>query len=133
MRAWLGLWTIMWMSLSVDVFAFTSNGHNVIETAAYRHLLAQSNVDRLSMIAGHPFSGKDALDALIAYRILDRPHEWPEGGSRDPLKSLPVVRSGNLDFILSRQFEGNSQCFHFMARSSDVYWDTTTDPTYGYP
>src|SRR5579872_831217 len=119
--------------LSAPAFAFSSNGHSVIEATAYRHLLARANIARLSAIAGHAFSGKDALDALIAYRILDRPHEWPEGESDDPLKALPRVRSGNLDYILSRQFEGNSQCFHFMARASDVYWDTTTDPTYGYP
>ncbi|HZK75428.1 MAG TPA: hypothetical protein VFD13_00845 [Candidatus Kapabacteria bacterium] len=114
-------------------FAFSSNGHSVIEASAYRHLLARANIARLSAIAGHTFSGKDALDALIAYRILDRPHDWPKGESEDPLMVLPILRSGNLDYILSRQFEGNSQCFHFMARSSDVYWDTTTDPTYGYP
>ena len=116
-----------------SAFAFTSKGHDIIEATAYRHLLERTNIARLSAIAGRPFSGKDALDILIAYRILDEPHDWKSGPTNDPLKSLPIVRSGNLDYILSRQFEGNSQCFHFLARSSDVYWDTTTDPTYGYP
>lgn len=121
---------IVYPSLAV---AFTSNGHEIIEATAYRHLLERSNIARLSEMAGRPISGKDALDLLIAYRILDQPHDWKSGPTSDPLESLPIVRSGNLDYILSRQFEGNSQCFHFLAHSSDVYWDTTTDPTYGYP
>ncbi|MDP4199031.1 MAG: hypothetical protein Q8922_13265 [Bacteroidota bacterium] len=112
---------------------FTANGHNVIEATAYRHLLSRANIERLSAIAGRTFSGKDALDALIAYRILDQPRRWGKNAVADPLNSLPIVRSGNLDMVLSRQFEGNSQCFHFLARSSDVYWDTTTDPIRGYP
>src|SRR5581483_3760393 len=134
MRSWLSYsCAVISVCIAGAAYAFTANGHNVIEAAAYRHLLAQANIERLSMIAGRPFSGKDALDALIAYRILDRPRSWPNGNTKDPLNALPIVRSGNLDYVLSRQFEGNSQCFHFMARSSDVYWDTTTDPTYGYP
>lgn len=124
---------LLTLYLPLRVSAFTSNGHDIIEAMAYRRLLARANITRLSNMVGRPFSGKDALDALISYRILDRPHDWPNGNSNDPLMSLPIVRSGNLDYILSRQFEGNSQCFHFMARASDVYWDTTTDPTYGYP
>ncbi len=113
--------------------AFTANGHDVIEAAAYRRLLGEENVARLSMIAGHAFSGKDALDLLIAYRILDKPRGWSGGYEKDPLNTLPIVRNGHLDYVLSRQFEGNSQCFHFMARASDVYWDTTTDPIHHYP
>lgn len=124
---------VLWMSLPIASYGFTANGHNVIEATAYRHILAQANIERLSMIAGRTFSGKDALDLLIAYRILDEPRGWREGYAKDPLNTLPIIRSGNLDYILSRQFEGNSQCFHFMARASDVYWDTTTDPTYHYP
>ncbi len=127
---------LIWMSLLVlaqGAQAFTANGHDVIEATAYRHLLAQANIRRLSAIAGHVVSGKDALDLLIAYRILARPRDWKDGPVTDVLNTLPVLRSGNLDYILSRQFEGNSQCFHFMARASDIYWDTTTDPTYHYP
>jgi hypothetical protein len=114
-------------------YGWTVEGHNIIEASAYRRLLAMTDIAQLSHIAGHPFSGKDALDLLIAYRILDKPHRWGEKVNDEPLLSMPIVRSGNLDMVLSRQFEGNSQCFHFMAEASDVYWDTTTDPTYHYP
>src|SRR5579883_131326 len=114
-------------------FGWTAEGHNIIEAIAYRRLLDMKAIPRLSWITGKDFSGKDVLDALIAYRVLDSPHRWGLKMSSDLLASLPVVRSGNLDKVLSRQFEGNSQCFHFMAEPSDVYWDTTTDPQYGYP
>ncbi|HEY3875170.1 MAG TPA: hypothetical protein VGM92_06810 [Candidatus Kapabacteria bacterium] len=132
-QLWLVLLSLMMIFHSQAAECFTANGHNVIEATAYRHLLGRMNIPQLSIIAGHPFSGKDALDILIAYRILDAPRGWWRENVKDPLSRLPVIRSGNLDYILSRQFEGNSQCFHFMARASDVYWDTTTDPIHHYP
>ncbi|HWF44262.1 MAG TPA: hypothetical protein VG537_06445 [Candidatus Kapabacteria bacterium] len=133
-RVFIALIILINVSISSSVsYGWIVEGHNIIEAAAYRRLLASSDIERLSKIAGHPFSGKDALDLLIAFRILDKPHRWGEKVNDDPLLSMPIVRSGNLDMVLSRQFEGNSQCFHFMAEASDVYWDTTTDPTYHYP
>ena len=118
---------------STACFGWSLEGHNIIEAAAYRRLLERSEIQSLSWVAKRPFSGKDVLDALIAYRVLDRPRRWGEKTDGDPLHSLPIVRSGNLDMVLSRQFEGNAQSFHFMAEASDVYWDTTTDPVYHYP
>ena len=128
---------ILCLAISVVIpdmcYGWTVEGHNIIEVAAYRRLLARSEIQSLSWVAKRPFSGKDVLDVLIAYHVLDEPLRWGKKADGDPLHSLPIVRSGNLDMVLSRQFEGNSQCFHFMAEANDVYWDTTTDPTYHYP
>ncbi len=103
--------------------AFSYVGHEIIEANAYMRILRNES-PALRMVPG--VAGKHILDTLIAVGVLTAPDCWVNNADcrlhpDDPLRSLPVLRSGDQDFLMAQQFSGRAQSFHFMARSADVY------------
>ena len=115
-----GLW-------GVPASAFELDGHEVIEAAAYRRLLALPVVPG----TGAPgISGRALLGALIATGVLAEPpcfnRDDPRGdcGVEErldfPLQYWPVLRSGAPDLVIDRQLGQQGQCQHFMANTADA-------------
>ena len=116
-------------------FAFQLEGHEVIEAAAYKRLLA------LDVVPGTTVSGRALLATLIATGVLaappcfDRNHLRGDCGGTQrlelPLQYWPLVRSGTPDLVIDRQLGQRGQCQHFMARTSDGL--SPVDPRFGAP
>ena len=107
--------------------AFELDGHEIIEAAAYRRLLALPVVPG----TGAPgVSGRALLGALIATGVLAEPpcfnRDNPRGdcGAEErldfPLQYWPVLRSGAPDLVIDRQLGQQGQCQHFMANTADA-------------
>jgi hypothetical protein len=115
--------------------AFELPGHNIIEAAAYRRLLAMGEVP------GTGVSGRTLLAALIAEGVLATPRCFdpaeprgvcgPEARLETPLAYWPRVLSGELDILVDRQLNEEGQCQHFMAKTSDGL--SPIDPRLGVP
>ncbi len=105
--------------------AWTPEGHEAIEAAAYRRLIARETVPDRGV------SGTEVLRRLIRRGVLEAPPCFePETGSdlaascaaareRAPLDWWPVLGSGSQDLLFSRQLGHRGQCFHFMADDPD--------------
>ena len=107
--------------------AFELDGHEIIEAAAYKRLLALPVVPG----TGAPgVSGRALLGALIATGVLAEPPCFNRDNPRDdcvaeerldfPLQHWPVLRSGAPDLVIDRQLGQQGQCQHFMANTSDA-------------
>jgi hypothetical protein len=118
--------------------AFTVDGHDAIEAAAYRRLVAAPRVDDGS---GETRPGKDVLLYLLRRGYLAKPRCFASDGGRAndacardiaayPLAAWPPLLSKSADLVSERQFSSNGQCFHFMAGTSYV-WKTPLDPRLG--
>ena len=115
-----GLW-------GVRASAFELDGHEVIEAAAYRRLLALPVVPGTGVPG---VSGRALLGALIATGVLAEPpcfnRDKPRGdcGAEErlnfPLQYWPVLRSGAPDLVIDRQLGQQGQCQHFMANTADA-------------
>jgi hypothetical protein len=118
--------------------AFELGGHETIEAAAYKRLLA------LDIVAGTGtpgVSGRTVLATLIATGDLARPPcfdlRHPMGDCRPaqrldlPLQYWPILGSGTPDLVINRQLGQRGQCQHFMARTADGL--TPIDPRFGVP
>ena len=87
--------------------AFALDGHEIIEAAAYKRLLA------MEVVPGTGVSGRALLGALIAAGVLDEPpcfdRARPNGecGADErldlPLLYWPVLHAGAADLVLDRQ------------------------------
>ena len=123
---------------SARASAFELDGHEIIEAAAYKRLLA------LEVVPGAgvpPVSGRALLGALIAAGVLDEPpcfdRDRPRGDcDRDarlefPLRYWPVLHAGAPDLVIDRQLGQQGQCQHFMANTDDAL--TALDPRTGAP
>jgi hypothetical protein len=122
---------------SARASAFGLVGHEIIEAAAYKRLLAVNAVPGTTP----PVSGRTVLATLIAQHVLlpppcfDPAHpggDCDEAGRLDlPLRFLPVLGAGAPDLVIDRQLGQRGQCQHFMARTDD---DTSPpDPRFGVP
>jgi hypothetical protein len=118
--------------------AFGLAGHQIIEAAAYKRLLAMDAVPG----TGTPgVSGRTLLATLIVTGVLepppcfDRAHPTgdcsPEQRLELPLEYWPVLGSGEPDLVLDRQLGQPGQCQHFMARSADGL--SPVHPRFGVP
>lgn len=115
--------------------AFGLEGHEIIEAAAYKRLLA------VEVVPGTGVSGRALLATLIADGVLYKPRCFastrllggcPLGGPLDvPLAYWPVLGSGTLDLVIDRQLGQEGQCQHFMAHTDDGL--SPTDPRLGVP
>jgi hypothetical protein len=114
--------------------AFIPEGHEVVEAAAYRRLLALDEVPQADV------SGRALLAALITGGVLLPPSCFgraPDGAcgadsrADTPLAWWPRLGSGAADIIIDRQLNENGQCQHFMARTEDGL--TPVDPRFGVP
>jgi hypothetical protein len=115
--------------------AFALDGHDIIEAAAYKRLLA------MEVVPGTRVSGRALLGALIAAGVLDEPPCFdsarPNGecGAAErldlPLLYWPTLHAGAADLVLDRQLGQQGQCQHFMANTGDAL--TPPDPRFGVP
>ncbi len=115
--------------------AFELDGHEIIEAAAYKRLLA------MEVVPGTGVSGRALLGALIAAGVLDQPpcfdraHPNGECGADErldlPLLYWPPLHAGAADLVLDRQIGQQGQCQHFMANTGDGL--TPPDPRFGVP
>lgn len=115
--------------------AFDLTGHEVIEAAAYRRLLA------MDQVPGEGISGRALLAALIDARVLLPPpcfdllHARGDCDERArlelPLGFWPVLGSGGPDLVIDRQLGQHGQCQHFMAQTADGL--SPVDPSTGVP
>jgi hypothetical protein len=123
---------------ATDARAFELDGHEIIEAAAYKRLLALELVPG----AGAPaVSGRALLAVLIADGVLDQPpcfdRDHPRGdcGTEQrldlPLLYWPRLHAGAPDLVLDRQLGQQGQCQHFMANTHDGL--TPIDPASGVP
>jgi hypothetical protein len=114
-------------------WAFGLEGHEIIEAAAYKRLMA------LALVPGTRVSGTTLLATLIADGVLYQPRCFdltragcpPGGPSSVPLAYWPRLGSGTLDLILDRQLGQEGQCQHFMAETKDGL--SPPDPRLGLP
>ncbi|HWA72792.1 MAG TPA: hypothetical protein VG937_10670 [Polyangiaceae bacterium] len=105
--------------------AFKEQGHRSIEAAAYRNLIDQGQVDVLiTLVNAGILSGRvpslrpDGIDEPTPYASANQGDEQVDGiflGSHQP------------DHSFAHQLQSYGQCYHFMARPSDVY-TTDVDP-----
>jgi hypothetical protein len=118
--------------------AFEVAGHEAIEAAAYKRLLALQVVPG----TGDPgISGRALLASLIAAGILAEPpcfdRDKRRGNCGDaqrlelPLRYWPLLLSGSADILIDRQLGQNGQCQHFMANTDDSL--TPLSPGLGVP
>jgi hypothetical protein len=114
--------------------AFLPEGHEIIEAAAYRRLLA------LEEVPGAGVSGRALLEALMAARVLVAPpcfDREPRGACgaearlETPLAFWPRLGSGAADILIDRQLGQRGQCQHFMAQTLDGF--TASDARFGVP
>jgi hypothetical protein len=115
--------------------AFELDGHEIVEAAAYKRLLATE------VVPGTGLSGRAVLAALIAAGVLDEPPCFdrvrPNGdcGAAErldlPLLYWPTLHAGAADLVLDRQLGQQGQCQHFMANTGDGL--TAPDPRLGVP
>lgn len=130
-----GVLVALW---SVPAAAFQLAGHEVIEAAAYKRLLAMDAVPG----TGEPgVSGRAVLAALITAGVLRPPRCFdrarPHGDCDDrerlelPLGHWPVLGSGAPDLVIDRQLGQRGQCQHFMAQTADGM--SPLDPRFGVP
>ena len=122
----------------VGARAFDLDGHEVIEAAAYRRLLAMEVVPGAGPL---PVSGRALLASLIATGVLEQPPCFDPAHAREdcratrrlalPLLYWPVLRSGAPDLVIDRQIGQKGQCQHFMARTNDGL--SPPDPRFGVP
>jgi hypothetical protein len=127
--------TILWGSPGS---AFELDGHQTIEAAAYKRLLA---LDAVPGTGPPPVSGRALLASLIATGVLFEPpcfdHLHPRGdcGARQrlelPLEYWPPLHSGAADLVIDRQLGQRGQCQHFMAQTADSV--SPIDPRFGVP
>jgi len=115
--------------------AFSHEGHDIIEAQAYLRLLNNTS----SFLARYPgITGKHILDTLIAIGVLTAPDCWVgnydcHANPNDPLRTLPVLRSGEVDYLMAEQLSSQGQLIHFMARSYDLYATDSVNPLYDGP
>ena len=114
--------------------AFLPEGHEIIEAAAYRRLLA------LQEVPGTGVSGRALLASLMAARVLIAPpcfDREPRGACgaearvETPLAFWPRLGSGAADILIDRQLGQRGQCQHFMAQTQDGF--TPPDARFGVP
>jgi hypothetical protein len=120
------------------VAAFELDGHETIEAAAYKRLLALGAVPGTGPAV---VSGRTLLATLIETGDLapppcfDRMHPLGDCGPEQrlalPLQYWPVLGSGRPDLVINRQLGQRGQCQHFMAPTSDGL--TAVDPRLGVP
>jgi hypothetical protein len=118
--------------------AFELDGHQTIEAAAYKRLLA---LDAVPGTGPPPVSGRALLASLIATGVLfeppcfDRLHPRGDCGARQrlelPLEYWPPLHSGGADLVIDRQIGQRGQCQHFMAQTADSV--SPVDPRFGAP
>jgi hypothetical protein len=118
--------------------AFELGGHEIIEAAAYKRLLAMELVPGTGAPA---VSGRALVAMLIADGVLDEPpcfdRDHPRGdcGADQrldlPLLYWPLLHAGGPDLVLDRQLGQQGQCQHFMANTTDSL--TPIDPAFGVP
>jgi hypothetical protein len=115
-------------------WAFDPIGHDTIEAAAYRRLLATAEVP------GAGISGRTLLAALMTQKVLVAPPCFGEvstGGCslqvlrEAPLAAWPRLGSGAADLLIDRQLDEAGQCQHFMAQTVDGL--SPIDPRLGVP
>lgn len=139
------VWAVALVALAVlhvssAAQAFTVEGHEALEAAVYRRLLRSSAVDDGD---GHAVSGVELLRDLIRHGALETPPcfepasdsrraRCEQAASDRPALFWPVLGTGEPDLKTLRQFASNGQCFHFMARSEDV-WTEPEDVAFGVP
>ena len=113
---------------SIRCFAFSPEGHEVIEASSYKFL-----IENELEINGQKINGKEVLKELIEKGYLYDPLQAPlsETSNGDQIV-LPVIGSGTPDLIASRQLSNRGQCYHFMASVKDVY-ESESITTSGYP
>ncbi len=120
--------------VAAPAWAFDPRGHDIIEAAAYRRLLATSEVP------GTGVSGKTLLATLAAQKVLEPPPCLgapplggcsPEALQAAPLRGWPPLGSGAADLLIDRQLDERGQCQHFMAKTADGM--TPVDPRLGVP
>jgi hypothetical protein len=114
---------------------FQLEGHEVIEAAAYKRLLA------MDVVPGTEVSGRVLLGTLMATGVLARPRcfdrDRPRGDCGPaarlelPLAFWPVLGSGAPDLVIDRQLGQRGQCQHFMARTEDSLGPV--DPRFDVP
>ncbi|HVY44887.1 MAG TPA: hypothetical protein VHB21_03370, partial [Minicystis sp.] len=124
---------------SAPARAFTIDGHDAIEAAAYRRLAAAHAVDDGR---GGTVPGRAALAFLIRRGFLARPRCFEpapadaaacaKDAKDEPLAFWPELLSGSADLVSARQFSTNGQCFHFMA-PTEYAWTTPRDARLGVP
>ena len=112
--------------------AFDSKAHDIIEAQAYLSILRGQSKYLKPPYCPLALSGTAVIDSLIAWRAMDAPKEvkryqW------QVLGNLPEVRSGDMDFVLNRQFSDNGQAFHFMATRGDLVREKAVDPVLKAP
>jgi hypothetical protein len=115
--------------------AFLPEGHEIIEAAAYRRLLA------LEVVPGAGVSGRVLLAALMSAGVLLPPPCFDPArplhgcGARErvetPLAYWPRLLAGAADILIDRQLNQQGQCQHFMAETEDGL--TPLDPQRGVP
>jgi hypothetical protein len=120
---------------ATPAWAFALDGHEVIEAAAYKRLLA------LDDVPGTGVSGRTLLASLIHRNILMAPRCFDLGRARGdcdaaarldlPLGFWPVLGSGGPDLVIDRQLGQRGQCQHFMAPTADSL--APVDPRLGFP
>jgi hypothetical protein len=121
---------------AVPAAAFELEGHEVIEAAAYKRLLATDLVPGTGPPA---VSGRLLLARLMASGVLlpppcfeasDPDSDCSRADRLDqPLGFWPLLGSGTPDLVLDRQLGQRGQCQHFMAKTSDGLGPV--DPRFG--
>jgi len=112
---------------SARAWAFGLDGHEIIEAAAYKRLLA---LDVVPSTGAPGVSGRALLGTLIATGVLDEPpcfnRDRPLGDCDPslrldfPLRYWPSLHAGAPDLVLDRQLGQQGQCQHFMANTGDA-------------
>jgi hypothetical protein len=123
---------------SARAAAFELDGHQVIEAAAYKRLLAMDVVPGTSSPG---VSGRALLATLIATGVLDKPPCFDRAHPRGdcgpaqrlalPLLYWPPLHAGAADLVIDRQIGQRGQCQHFMAETRDG--EGPPDPRLGFP
>ena len=123
---------------SARAWAFGLDGHEIIEAAAYKRLLA---LDVVPSTGAPGVSGRALLGTLIATGVLDEPpcfnRDRPLGDCDPslrldfPLRYWPSLHAGAPDLVLDRQLGQQGQCQHFMANTGDAL--TPVDARTGVP
>jgi hypothetical protein len=127
---------------ALPAWAFKPTGHDIIEATAYKRLMNGEALYRLP--TGERVPGREIVRGLIEGHALLPPECFDVSSDSDAQRcqaeqarysglGWPALTTGSLDELFDRQFDSVGQCFHFMARGSDVWANANPDPATGVP